>query len=69
MNTRMQTDTWMYYLSIVLFWMLVTSLVGILAMALVKRQVPELLFVAGSVAASGLARLLIPSPLDPWRCN
>ena len=63
MNTRLQTDAWMYRLGIVLVWILVASLVGTLAMTLMKQPVPDLLFVLGSVAGSGLARLLIPSPL------
>ena len=66
MDTRMQIDAWMYNLAIVLVWMLIASLVGILAMTFMKRPAPELLYVLGSVAASGLARLLIPSPLNRW---
>ena len=66
MDTRMQIDAWMYNLGIVLVWMLVASLVGILAMTFIKRPVSELLYVLGSVAASGLARLLLPSPLNRW---
>ena len=64
MNIRAQTDSWMYCLGIVLVWMLVVSLVGILILTLMDRPVPELLYVLGAVAASGLARLLIPSPLN-----
>lgn len=64
MNTRLQTNTWIYHLSIVLAWILVGSLVGILILAIMKQPVPDLLYVLGSVAAGGLARLLIPSPLN-----
>ena len=64
MSTRMQTDTWIYHLGIVLVWILVASLVGILILTIMKRPVPDLLYVLGSVTASGLARLLIPSPLN-----
>jgi len=60
----MQTDTWIYHLGIVLVWILVASLVGILILTIMKRPVPDLLYVLGSVTASGLARLLIPSPLN-----
>ena len=48
MNTRLQTDAWMYRLGIVLVWILVASLVGVLAMTLMKQPVPDLLFVLGS---------------------
>ena len=60
MNTRMQTDILMYGIALVL----ATSLAGILTLALMERPVPELLFVLGSVSGSGLARLLIPFPLN-----
>lgn len=67
MNTRLQTDTWIYHLGIVLVWILVASLVGVLILTIMKRPVPELFYVLGSVAGSGLTRLLIPSPLNQGR--
>jgi len=67
MNTRTQTGAWAYRIVVVLALMLATSLAGILTFTLVKRSVPELLFVLGSVAASGLARLAIPSLWSRWR--
>lgn len=67
MNTYMQTDAWIYRLAVVLALTLASSFAGILSLTLMQRPVPELLFALGSVAGSGLARLLIPSPLDWWR--
>ena len=63
MNTPMQTDILMYRIALVLALMLAISLAGILTLTLMERPVPELLFVLGSVSGSGLARMLIPSPL------
>jgi hypothetical protein len=60
----MQTQAWTYHLGMVLVWILVASLVGILILAIMKQPVLELFYVLGSVAASGLARLVIPSPLN-----
>jgi hypothetical protein len=67
MNTRMQTDILMYRIALVLALMLATSLAGIFILTLMERTVPELLFMLGSVSGSGLARLLIPSPLNRLR--
>jgi hypothetical protein len=63
MNTRIPTDVWTYRIALVLSLMLATSLAGILVLTLIEQPVPDLLFVVGAIAASGLALLLIPSPL------
>ena len=62
MNTRMQTDAWMYRIAVVLALMLAASLAGILILTIMDQPVSKLFFVVGLVAASGLARILIPSP-------
>lgn len=62
MNTRMETDAWMYRIALVLALLLAASLAGILVLTIMDQPVPELFFVVGLVAASGLARMLIPSP-------
>jgi phosphate/sulfate permease len=64
MNIRKQTDAWIHRVVLALVLMLAASAAGILARTLTNQPVPELLYVLGAVAGTGLARLLAPSP---WR--
>jgi len=60
MNTRVQSDTWIYCTILVLAFILALSVVVSIIMALMEQALPEPLIAVGLVAASGLARLLIP---------
>lgn len=62
MNTQRKTDTWIYYLVLVLGFIAAASVVGSIALLLVGRTVPDILLALGTVSAAGLLKLLI-SPL------
>jgi hypothetical protein len=64
MNTRTQTDVWIYSTMIVLGSIAAVSAVGSIILTIMNQPLPEILLPLGAVAASGLARLLIPSPLN-----
>jgi len=64
MNTRMQTDTWIYSIVVALIVIIVASVVGTVIMTIIGQPIPEPLIALGLVAAGGLSRLLIPSPLN-----
>ena len=63
MNTRMQTDTWISRIVIVLGLILIASLAGILILVITGQALPEILISLGVVATGGLIRLWI-SPLN-----
>ena len=64
MNTRMQTDAWIYRIVVVLGLTVIMSVIGSMTLASIGLPMPEPLIALGLVAAGGLARLLIPSPLN-----
>lgn len=64
MNTHIQTDIWKHRIVVVLGSTVIMSVFGTVVMVLMRQPVPELIIALGSVAASGLSRLLIPTPLD-----
>lgn len=64
MNAHIQTDIWKHQIVVVLGLTVIMSVFGTVVMVLMRRPVPELIIALGSVAASGLSRLLIPTPLD-----
>lgn len=64
MNTHIQTDIWKHRIVVVLGLTVIMSVFGTVVMVLMRQPVPELIIALGSVAASGLSRLLIPTPLD-----
>jgi len=66
MNTRIQTDIWISHIVVVIGLFLVASAVGIIVLILIGKPIPEILVAPGSVAMGGLARLLVPSPLNQW---
>jgi hypothetical protein len=57
MNTRMQTDAWIYRTIIVLGYVVTGSVVGILIITILHQSLPEILLALGSVALGGLVRL------------
>jgi hypothetical protein len=63
MNTRIQTDTWISRIVIVLGLILIASLVGILILVITGQALPQILIALGVVATGGLIRLWI-SPLN-----
>lgn len=64
MNTRIQSDTWMHRIMIVLGLIVIVSVIGAITMVAVLNQpISELLIVPGIVAAAGLVRMLMPSLL------
>ena len=54
-NIHTQTDTWIYR-SIILL--------GLIVLMIMSQSMPETFIALGTVAAGGLAKLLIPSPLN-----
>jgi len=64
MNTRTQTDVWIYRIVIVLGLTVGVSVVSAITLALMGQPMPKLLIALGLVAVGGLARLLVPSPLN-----
>lgn len=58
MNKRMEKDIWLYRI------MVVASVVGAIALALMGQSTPEVIVALGSAAIGGLAGLLAPSPLN-----
>ena len=63
MNTRMQTDAWIYRTIIVLGSIYAVSVVGIITLAIMGQPMPEILIALGLVAGAGLVKLLA-SPLN-----
>lgn len=64
MNTRIQPDTWMRRIMIVLGFIVTMIAIGVVTTVMVLNQpVPELLIALGIIATAGLVRLLIPSLL------
>jgi len=59
MKTQMQTDAWIFYTTIVLGSILLTSISGMLIIICVKHSVSELLVALGIVAGACLAKLII----------
>ncbi len=64
MNTHTQTDVWISRTMILLGLIAVMSVVGAIILTIIGRSIPEILIALGTVVAGGLARLLIPSPLN-----
>jgi hypothetical protein len=60
----MQTDAWIYSIVVALSVIIVASVIDTVIMTIIGQPIPEILIALVSVAASGLARLLIPSPLN-----
>ena len=63
MNTHTKTDTWIYYLSIVLGLTVTASVLGTITLLLFGQSISEILLALGTVAGAGLVNLLI-SPLN-----
>jgi hypothetical protein len=64
MNTRMQSDVWIYRLVVVVLGVaVIASVIGAIMLALAGQSTPEVLVALGSAAVGGLAGLLAPSPL------
>jgi hypothetical protein len=63
MNTRTQTDLWIYRLVVVLGLTAMLSAAGILTFIMAGWPVPKILLALGLVAGAGLVKLLI-SPLN-----
>ena len=62
MKTRNQTDNWIYYTTVVLGFVLVTSIASMIVLMFLKQSMSELFVALGIVAGAGLAKLMI-SPL------
>lgn len=63
MNTRLQTDVWIYRAFVVLGFIVAASLTGTVFSMFTGRPALEILFALGVVAVGGLVRLAI-SPLN-----
>ena len=63
LNTAMKTDTWIYYIFVVLGLIATLSAIGTLILVLMSQPTSELIIALGSVAFIGWVRLLI-SPLN-----
>lgn len=63
MNTRLQTDAWMYRVVFVLGLIAAVSAVGILTLRITGQPLSEILIAVSVISAGGLSRLLI-SPLN-----
>lgn len=63
MNTRLQTDVWIYRIFVVLCLIFMTSGITTIALTSISLRMPEILIALGAVALGGLVRLLI-SPLN-----
>jgi hypothetical protein len=66
MNTRMKTDTWIYYIFVVLGLIATVSAIGTVILVLMSEPVSKLIIALGSVAFVGLVRLLIPPLNQVW---
>ena len=62
MNIHVQSETWIYCTRVVLGLILIASVLISIILTLMERSLSEPLIATGLVAASGLARLLIPFP-------
>ena len=63
MNTRLQTDVWIYRIFVVLGVIFIASGVFTIALTLIGLRLPEILNALGAVALGGLVRLF-SSPLN-----
>ena len=63
MNTRIQTDIWIFRIVLVLGLILVASAAGVLILMITNQSSFEIFVALGLVAIGGLSRLLI-SPLN-----
>ena len=63
MNTRLQTDVWIYRIFVVLGAIFVASGIATIVLRFIGLQLPELLYALGAVALGGLVRLST-SPLN-----
>ncbi|MCI0608228.1 MAG: hypothetical protein L0Z71_04100 [Anaerolineae bacterium] len=63
MNTHTQTDVWISRTMILLGLIAMGSAVGAIILTIMNQPMPEIIIALGMVALSGLAMLLIPSPL------
>ena len=65
MNTRTQTDVWIYRIVVaVLGLAVVATVIGAIILTLTGRPTPEVLVALGSAAVGGLSGLLAPSPVS-----
>jgi len=64
MKTRMQTDAWIYSIVVALCVTIVVIVVVTVILTIIGQPIPEILIALGAVAASGLVRLLLPTPLN-----
>jgi len=63
MNTRLQTDIWIYRIFVVLGTIFVASGIATIALRFIDLQIPEILYALEAVTLGGLVRLSI-SPLN-----
>lgn len=63
MNTRLQTDVWIYRIFVVLGAIFMASGIATIALRFIGLQLPEILIALEAVALGGLVRLSI-SPLN-----
>ena len=63
MNTRLQTDVWIYRIFVVLGAIFVASGIATIVLRFIGLQLPGILYALGAVALGGLVRLSI-SPLN-----
>ena len=65
MNTRLQSDVWIYRIVVAALGLAVlASVVGAIMLAMAVRPIPEVLVALGSAALGGLGGLLAPSPVN-----
>lgn len=63
MNSRTQTDIWIYSVVIALGFTVITSVAAVIAMEIVSWPLLEIFVALGAVAAGGLVQILA-SPLN-----
>jgi uncharacterized integral membrane protein len=63
MNTRLQTDVWIYRIFVVLGAIFVASGIATIVLRFIGLQLPEILYALEAIALGGLVRLSI-SPLN-----
>ncbi|MGD8405792.1 MAG: hypothetical protein PVJ21_19195 [Anaerolineales bacterium] len=63
MNTRLQTDVWIYRIFVVLGVIFMASGIATIVLTIIGLQLPEILIALEAVAIGGLVRLSI-SPLN-----
>ncbi len=63
MNTRLQTDVWIYRIFVVLGLIVMVNGIATITLTIIGLRLPEILYAIEAVALGGLVRLSI-SPLN-----